>query len=153
MDGSLSPGRSPLLPDFLARDGAHPLMPMPDPAARALAETLAQIADKKKAEDVLILDVSGRHSLFDFFVIATAQGSRQAAVVGDEAMTHARRHKIGRHLEVAADWVCGDFGDVVLHVFTPEARRFYDLEHLWSDAPRVSFVPQRAPGLAASESA
>lgn len=109
------------------------------PAALALAEALAQLADRKKAEDIVILDLRGRHSLFDYFVIATAQGERQASVVGEEAMRYARQHQLFRHLEGAADWVCGDFGDVVLHVFSPAARQFYDLEHLWADAPRVAW--------------
>ncbi len=111
------------------------------PTARALAEALAQVADRKKAEDVVILDLRGRHSLFDYFVIATAQGERQAQVVGEEAVQLARQNGITRrNLEVAPEWVCGDFGDVVLHVFTPDARRFYDLEHLWADAPRVQWA-------------
>ena len=113
-------------------------------AARALAESLAQIADKKKAEDIVILDLQGRHSLFDFFVIATVQGERQGQVIGEEAQKYARQQKLARHLESAPDWVCGDFGDVVLHVFTPESRRFYDLEHLWADAPRVAWHPTGA---------
>jgi ribosome-associated protein len=110
------------------------------PAALALAEALAQIADRKKAEDVVILDLRGRHSLFDYFVVATARGPRLGEVIGDEAMQLARQQQVKRHLEASPDWVCGDFGDVVLHVFSPDARRFYDLEHLWADAPRVSWA-------------
>lgn len=113
-------------------------------AARALAESLAQIADKKKAEDIVILDLTGRHSLFDYFVIATVHGERQGQVIGEEAVQLARQQKLPKHLETAPDWVCGDFGDVVLHVFTPESRRFYDLEHLWADAPRVAWHPAGA---------
>jgi ribosome-associated protein len=111
----------------------------------ALAEALAQLADRKKAEDIVVLDLRGRHSLFDYFVIATARGPRLAEVIGDEAVSYARQHRLTRRsLEVGEDWVCGDFGDVVLHVFTPEGRTFYDLEHLWADAPRVAWS-ERAP--------
>ncbi|MCO5170852.1 MAG: ribosome silencing factor [Planctomycetes bacterium] len=117
---------------------------MQEPRALALAESLAQLADRKKAEDIVILDLRGRHSLFDYFVIATAQGERQAQVVGEEAVRFARQQGLSRHLEVAPDWVCGDFGDVVLHVFTPDARRFYDLEHLWADAPRITWASNAA---------
>jgi ribosome-associated protein len=112
---------------------------MADRQAVQLASMLAEIADRKKAEDIVILDVTGRHSLYDLFVIATAQGTRSAQTIGDDAVHHARSQKIPRHLEVAPDWVCGDFGDVILHVFTPDARQFYDLEHLWADAPRVAW--------------
>lgn len=112
---------------------------MADRQAMELARMLAEIADRKKAEGIVILDVTGRHSLYDLFVIVTATGSRLAQTIGDDAAHHARTIKVPRHLEKAPDWVCGDFGDVVLHVFTPEARQFYDIEHLWADAPRVSW--------------
>lgn len=118
---------------------------MAEYSALELAQALANIADSKKAEDVLILDLRGRHSLIDFFVIATARGSRLAQVVGETALQYARERGLSRHLETAPDWICGDFGDVVLHVFTPEARDYYDLDHLWADAPRVPVVqPVRA---------
>lgn len=45
------------------------------------------------------------------------------------------------HLERSSDWICGDFGDVVLHVFTEDARGYYDLDHLWEDAPVVEWTP------------
>jgi len=112
---------------------------MADRHAMELARMLAEIADRKKAEDIVILDVTGRHSLYDLFVIVTANGARLAQTIGDDASHHARSIKVPRHLEKAPDWVCGDFGDVVLHVFTPEARQFYDIEHLWADAPRVAW--------------
>jgi len=111
----------------------------------ALAQSLAQIAYDKKADDVVILDVSGRHSMIDYFVLATAN-PKLAQVIGEEALQLAKRQgETFRQLEAAADWVCADFWDVVLHVFTPEARTYYDLDHLWADAPRVAWVPQEIP--------
>jgi ribosome-associated protein len=108
----------------------------------ALALELAQLADWKKGEDVVILDLRGRHSEIDYFVIATSQSERHAEVIGNEGLHHMKRAGISpRHLERAPDWVCGDFGGVVLHVFTEEARKFYDLEQLWADAPRVEWTP------------
>ncbi len=111
-------------------------------SALALAQDIARIVDEKKAEDVAILDVSARHSLIDVFVLATARSTKHAQLLGEEALALVKsRGEQPWHLERSTDWVCGDFGDVVLHVFTPDARDFYDLEHLWADAERVPFAP------------
>lgn len=111
-------------------------------AAVALAQDLARLLDSKKAEEVVILDVSARHSLIDCFVIATARSPRHAAVLGEEALALVKGRELQPwHVEGASDWVCADFGDVVVHVFTDQARGFYALEHLWADAVRVAFAP------------
>lgn len=112
---------------------------MADGAALSLARELAELADKKKGEEIVILDVTGRHTLFDLFVLVTARGPRLAQIIGDDAVGLAKRLRVPRHLEVSPEWVCGDFGDVVLHVFSPEARKYYDLEHLWADAKKVQW--------------
>ena len=105
-----------------------------------LAQELARIADLKKGEEIRILNLEGRHSLIDLFVIVTANNERHAQIIGEEAVRYAKQHQIRpRHLEVSADWVCGDFGDVVLHVFTESSRQFYDLENLWGDAARLDW--------------
>lgn len=108
--------------------------------AEALAAQVAELAWSKKADDVTILDVRDRHSLIDYFVIATTPPGRLAQVIGEEAYALGKRLLGARgwlHLERSEDWVCADLGDVVLHVFTPEAREFYGIEHLWADAPRT----------------
>lgn len=111
-------------------------------SALELAQELAKQLDGKKADEISILDVSGKHSEIECFVIVTARADRHAKTLGEDALTFAKRRGLrGCHLEVASDWICGDFGEVVLHVFTPEARSFYDLEHLWGDAARVPFTP------------
>jgi ribosome-associated protein len=111
--------------------------------ALALARSLADVVYEKKAEHVTILDVSGRHSEIDYFVLATCRGARHAAVTGEEALHFVKRNAKGYpyHLEKGEEWICGDFGSVVVHVFTPQAREFYDLEHLWGDADRVDWQP------------
>ena len=119
-----------------------------------LAREIAALADSKKAESIVVLDVSEQHSLIECFVLATAQGPRLAQVIGDLALRHVRG--VGEkpwHIERSEDWVCGDFGDVVLHVFTPDARDYYDLDHLWSDSPRIEWTPLPAPQLSAELSA
>ena len=75
----------------------------------------------------------------DFFVICTGQNARQTKAIHDEV--HARLKKDGRTLPRSVEgqressWIVADYLDVVLHVFTPEAREFYRLEDLWGDAP------------------
>ena len=117
----------------------------------AFAREIAGLAWSKKAEDVVIIDLRERHSVFDFFVIATAPvGGRLAQVLGEEAYTLAKRRfgpSNALHLESSEEWVCADLGDVVLHVFSPQAREFYGLEHLWGDAPRT---PVNGPFTAAA---
>lgn len=77
----------------------------------------------------------------DYFVIATGQNPRQTKAIYDEV--HAALKAEGRTLPNTADgvreasWIVADYLDVVLHVFTPEARKFYDLEDLWGDVPSV----------------
>lgn len=77
----------------------------------------------------------------DYFVIATGQNPRQAKAIFDEVHERLKRddrvlpHKVEGQQE--ATWIIADYLDVVLHVFTPEARGFYNLEDLWGDVPEV----------------
>jgi ribosome-associated protein len=77
----------------------------------------------------------------DYFVIATGQNPRQAKAIFDEVHERLKRdervlpHNVEGQRE--ATWIVADYLDVVLHVFTPEARSFYDLEDLWGDVPAV----------------
>lgn len=97
----------------------------------------------------MILDVSGPLVIADYFVIATAKNPRHARALALEVdallRTQGRRHRNAAGLETENPWVLLDFDDVVLHVFTPEARAFYALESLWADVPRVPFAPRALP--------
>ena len=107
-----------------------------------LARKVADLAWSKKAEEVTILDLRERHSLIDWFVVATVPPGRLGQVIGEEAYALGKRLLGPRgwlHLERSEDWVCADLGDVVLHLFTPDAREFYGIEHLWADAPRTRY--------------
>jgi len=95
---------------------------------------------EKKCQDILLLDVRERTVLADYFLICTARNKRQLKAVADAVVSEAPRPKARtRHVEGAdgARWVLLDMGDVVIHVFDPDARAYYDLESLWADAPRV----------------
>ena len=105
------------------------------------ARRIAALAREKLAEDVVILDMRPECSFTDYFVIATGRNPRQTAAIWDEV--HARLKQDERLLPQSVDgmregaWIVADYLDVVLHVFTPDAREYYRLEELWSDVPAV----------------
>ena len=105
------------------------------------ARRIAALAQEKLAEDVVILDMRPVCTFTDFFVIASGRNPRQTAAIWDEV--HGRMKHDERLLPRTIDgtqegsWILADYLDVVLHVFTPEAREYYKLEELWSDVPAV----------------
>jgi ribosome-associated protein len=113
-------------------------LPPDDGQFRAQA-AVATGADKK-AENPVILDVRGLSGVADYFVVLSADSDRQAAAVADavdERLSAMGAQRLGAEGRSGGGWVLLDFGDVVVHVMSPEARGFYDLEGLWADAPRV----------------
>ncbi len=106
-----------------------------------LARQLAAIADSKKAEDVVVLDMRDLVAYTDFLVICTARGERQARAIVDEVRVRVKRDAGllpgGVDAGGEAGWTIFDYLDCVLHVFTPDARERYGLEELWRDAPRL----------------
>jgi ribosome-associated protein len=100
-----------------------------------------QAALDKKAEDVLVLDVRGLTSYADYFVLLTADSERQASAVADhvdDRMKELGHTRVGSEGYETGRWILIDYGDVVAHVMSREARGFYDLEGLWADAPRFA---------------
>ena len=118
---------------------------------RKLACELAQLAEKHKGGDIVVLDVSERHSLIDCFVLVTALNSKHASVIGEEAYLYVKaKGQKPWHREVASDWICCDFADVVVHVFTAKTRDYYDFESLWADAEKIAWdIPAPADSLSA----
>ena len=106
-----------------------------------LARQLAAVADSKKAEDVVVLDMRGLVAYTDFLAICTARGERQARAIVDEVRVRVKREAGllpgGVDGGGEAGWTILDYLDCVLHVFTPDARERYGLEELWRDAPRL----------------
>lgn len=110
--------------------------------AEAIACTCAHLADERKAEDIVVLQVEGLTVLTDYFVIATGRNVRQInAITAEVRQTmHKLDHRIvGMEGEPEGGWVLMDLGEAILHLFTPVARKLYDLELLWGDAPRVDW--------------
>lgn len=116
--------------------------------ATELADSIAQLIHDKQGEDIVILDVSGPLVIADRFVIATARNSRHARALAssvDVAMKQSgrlRRNAAG--FEGDSPWILLDYDEVVVHVFEPQAREFYDLEDLWGDVPRVAWTPNES---------
>lgn len=115
-----------------------------------LACRCAQAAEDARGQDTLVLDLTDVTPIVDYFVITTGTSSRQMKSLAAEVDRVLRREGSrpqGVEGEAGASWILHDFGDIVLHVFTSEARRLYDLEHLWADAPRVDWkaVNGRSP--------
>jgi ribosome-associated protein len=106
-----------------------------------LARHLAELADSKKAEDIVVLDMRGLVAYTDFLAICTARNERQARAIVDEVRLRVKRESGlvpgGVDGGGEAGWTILDYLDVVLHVFTPEARDRYQLDDLWHEAPRL----------------
>jgi len=121
-----------------------------------LARQLAELADSKKAEEIVVLDMRELVSYTDFLVICSARNERQARAIVDEVRVRVKRESgvlPGGVDGAGADgWVILDYLDCVLHVFTPEARERFQLEDLWREAPRLELdldVPE-APSAASA---
>ena len=101
---------------------------------------LAKTLNSKKGEEIKVLKTEGLTTLADYFVICTATSNTQVKAMSDaceEAMEahDERAHHIEGHR--GGTWLLMDFSAVVVHVFTDEARKFYDLERLWGDAEEI----------------
>lgn len=109
--------------------------------SETLVRRMIVLADSKKAEDVVVLDMRGLVSYTDFLAICTARNERQARAIVDEVRLQVKRETglmPGGVEGAGADgWVLLDYLDCVLHVFTAEARERYGLEDLWHEAPRL----------------
>jgi len=95
----------------------------------------------KKALDVVILDVGGLTSLADTFIICNGRSNRQVTAIAEYIRTELKKEGLAPlSIEGLKEghWVLMDYGHVVIHVFHDPVRRFYDLEGLWADAPRIS---------------
>lgn len=103
-----------------------------------LIDVVREAARDKRAEAVTTIDVAGKTILADTFLIVTGRSKIQTRAIAEAVMEAAERS--GSHvarMEGYADgsWILLDLGNLIVHVFTPEQRTFYNLERLWSDAP------------------
>lgn len=111
---------------------------IPDSKTTALAA--AQAAADKKAENIRVLDLSKVSSFADYFVICSGTSDPHLKAIGSEIREKLRDNLgLTAHADgfPASQWVVLDYGSVIVHVFRPDKRAFYDLEALWRDAPQV----------------
>jgi len=105
------------------------------------ARRIATLASEKLAEDIVVLDMRGECTFTDYFVIVTGRNARQTVAIYDEVHEKLKQEEglIPRSVDGVREgtWILADYLDVVLHVFTPEAREYYKLDELWNDLPLV----------------
>jgi len=106
-----------------------------------LAHAIVDAIAEKQGENVVLMDIHALTPLADYFIICSARSDRQIKAIIDDLHEQTKRHLAAspRRVEgqAASGWVLVDYGDIVVHVFTPRTRAFYNLESLWKDAPVV----------------
>lgn len=116
---------------------------------REMAEIAARAANEMFARDVVLVDMREAVSYTDYFVIASAETERQTRRIAEEVierMIEAGFRPRSRRLGEESPWISLDFIDVVVHIFTDEARDFYRLESLWRSVPQERWGEERAEG-------
>jgi len=135
--GKAKPLSTPAISRVGARRAPEPVSKVRPDAKETLRLVLARI-DDMKAEDTVTIDLTGRSSLADFMVVTSGRSNRQVGAIADRMVEDL--HKAGvRDVRVEGmphcDWVLIDAGDVIVHVFRPEVRAFYQLEKMWAARP------------------
>lgn len=105
-----------------------------------LTHVVVNALDAKRGRHVVVLDISRLFGIVDLFVIATGASKRQVRTLAEEVdkkLEEQGRTPLRVEGRDTAEWVLLDYGELVIHVFQPESRRFYGLERLWGDARRV----------------
>ena len=91
--------------------------------------------DDDKAEDLVVIDLHGKSSIADFFVIASGRSDRHVGAIAEHLLRRVKNIGLGRCRVEGLnkrDWVLIDLGDIIVHLFRPEVRKFYNLEKIWS---------------------
>ncbi|MCQ2552257.1 MAG: ribosome silencing factor [Clostridia bacterium] len=113
--------------------------------SKELALKIAEIADNKKAKDLVIIDISEKSGFADYFVLATANNARMLSALQDEIEDKLAEDGIlCNHFEGTGDsgWVLVDYGDIIVCLFLEEQRDRYQIEKVWGDCDRVDFTPK-----------
>ncbi|HEV2865474.1 MAG TPA: ribosome silencing factor [Allosphingosinicella sp.] len=112
-----------------------------DERAEALHSLVLRSLDDDKAVDVVSIPLSGKSNIADYMVIASGRSTRQVAAMAEKLSERVKR-ELGRNVRVeglpVADWVLIDAEDVIVHIFRPEVRSFYNLERMWAFEERTS---------------
>ena len=115
----------------------------PDTAVPDASLLAARAADSKLGDQTVILSVGDALGITEAFVITSGGNARQVRTIADEVELQLKKAEGRAPIRIEglddARWVLMDYGDFLVHVFVDEAREYYDLEHLWADAPRVAW--------------
>ena len=132
------PARNPSgLPNRAAEAGPAAASELP---ALDLARRVVELAEDKKAADIVLLDLSPLTTVADYFVICSGGSERQLEAIASGVISGMRDERIrpfGREGTAASHWILVDYGSVIVHVFTPPERDFYQLERHWAEAKTV----------------
>jgi len=113
----------------------EPVKTLTDRQIADLAQRCRQAAVEKKAEGIVLLDIRGRANFADYFILATGRSVIQVRAIAD-GVVEAAELQFGSPIRTEGypdgSWVLVDYGPVIVHVFTPQAREFYNLERLWA---------------------
>ncbi|RKQ71024.1 ribosome-associated protein [Litorimonas taeanensis] len=104
-------------------------------AAKALSDFLQHVLDENSAQDVIEIDIRGKSSVADYMLVASGRSNRHVSALSDyvlRALKEEGYKDIGVEGQEGCDWVLVDVGDVILHIFRPEVRVFYNIEKIWS---------------------
>lgn len=127
---------------------AQPLPPQgPVPSREELLDLVLKSLDDDKAEEVVQIDLRGRSAVADHMVVCSGRSSRQVAAIAEKLLDRLKEaFRLSARIEgkETGDWVLIDTGDVVVHVFRPEVREFYQLEKLWQTPPASGSPQPRA---------
>jgi ribosome-associated protein len=111
-----------------------------DRAALDLARRIVELAEDKKAAEIVLLDLGGLTTMADYFVICSGGSERQLEAIASGVISTLRDERIkpiGREGTSASHWILIDFGSVIVHVFTPPERDYYGLEKHWAEARTI----------------
>lgn len=126
--------------DGLPRRAEPPPSAGDERAPLDLARRIVELAEDKKAADIVLLELAPLTTLADYFVICSGGSERQLDAIGDgivETLRDERVRPIGREGTAASHWVLLDYGSVIVHIFTPPERDYYGLEKHWSEAKTI----------------
>jgi len=115
------------------------------PVSAEFAVEAGRLLSERHCEDVVLLDVTGLSQVCDFVLIATGTSDRQMKSVASEIASVGKEidfPAFRKNIDTGATWIVVDFISVVVHLFEPERRAYYDLEDLWADAKRVEIPSQ-----------
>ncbi|MDD4616991.1 MAG: ribosome silencing factor [Alphaproteobacteria bacterium] len=111
---------------------------VPEGLPEQMLDAALKVLDERQAQDIVAITLTGRSALADYMIIASGKTSRQVAALADHL--DAAFHKLGaRRITVEGkeegNWVLVDAGDIIVHLFRPEVRKYYDLDSIWAKKP------------------